>query len=72
MRVWNTYAPPVLQLDKATLRGCITEKVVVNDGIINPIRTLSQTALSNEVVCLSSEKPVAEGLIATERLKQRI
>jgi len=31
MRVWNTYAPPVLQLDKATLRDFITEKVVVND-----------------------------------------
>jgi CRISPR-associated endoribonuclease Cas6 len=31
MRVWNNYAPPVLQIDKTTLRAFISENVAVSD-----------------------------------------
>ena len=31
MRVWNNYAPPVLQIDKPTLRSFISENVAVSD-----------------------------------------
>ena len=31
MRVWNNYAPPILQIDKSTLRAFIPQNVVIND-----------------------------------------
>src|SRR6266571_5317799 len=31
MRVWNSYAPPILQIDKTALREFISHNVVIND-----------------------------------------
>ena len=31
MRVWNNYAPPILQIDKSALRAFIPRNVVIND-----------------------------------------
>jgi CRISPR-associated endoribonuclease Cas6 len=31
MRVWNSYAPPILQIDKTTLRNFISQNVIVSD-----------------------------------------